>query len=143
MVGDNGDLSPRTYIPDLSPSAEVHKDRFIVCGLGSLGQQIILNLTKFSFDSFEVQIAAIDRAPVTEWEVENLPDMLSQAPIVGDCRRDHVLQEAGIEQCRAILIVTSDESTNVQTAIAVRRLNPQVHIIVRSSRQGLNQLLNR
>ncbi|EKV00655.1 K+ transport system, NAD-binding component [Leptolyngbya sp. PCC 7375] len=143
MVGDNGDLSPRTYIPDLSPSADVHKDHFIVCGLGSLGQQIILNLTKFSFDSFEVQIAGIDRAPVTEWEVENLPDMLSQAPIVGDCRRDHVLQEAGIEQCRAILIATSDESTNVQTAIAVRRLNPQVHIIVRSSRQGLNQLLNR
>ncbi|MFG6096447.1 NAD-binding protein [Leptothoe sp. ISB3NOV94-8A] len=143
MVGDNGELSPRTYIPDLSPSAEVHKDHFIVCGLGSLGQQIILNLTKFSFDSFEVQIAGIDRAPVTEWEVENLPDMLSQAPIVGDCRRDHVLQEAGIEQCRAILIVTSDESTNVQTAIAVRRLNPQVHIIVRSSRHGLNQLLNR
>ncbi|MDV3353648.1 NAD-binding protein [Leptothoe sp. LEGE 181152] len=143
MVGDNGELSPRTYIPDLSPSAEVHKDHFIVCGLGSLGQQIILNLTKFSFDSFEVQIAGIDRAPVTEWEVENLPDMLSQVPIVGDCRRDHVLQEAGIEQCRAILIVTSDESTNVQTAIAVRRLNPQVHIIVRSSRHGLNQLLNR
>ncbi|MEL6131710.1 MAG: NAD-binding protein, partial [Cyanobacteria bacterium J06628_4] len=46
-------------------------------------------------------------------------------------------------KCRAVLIVTSDESTNVQTAIAVRRLNPKVHIIVRSSRQGLNRLLSR
>jgi voltage-gated potassium channel Kch len=76
MAGDNGDLTPRTYIPDLSPSMEVHQDHFIVCGLGSLGQQIIFNLTKFSFDSFEVQIAGIDSVPVTEWEVENLPDML-------------------------------------------------------------------
>ncbi len=143
MAGDYSELNPRTYIPDLSPLREVHQDHFIVCGLGSLGQQIILNLTKFSFDSFEVQIAGIDRSPVTEWEVENLPDMLSQSPIVGDCRRDHVLQKAGIERCRAILIATSDESTNVQTAIAVRRLNPKVHIVVRSSRQGLNRLLSR
>ena len=143
MAGDNGELNPITYIPDLSLSAEVHQDYFIVCGLGSLGQQIIVNLTKFSFDSFEVQIAGIDRVPVTEWELENLPDMLAQAPIIGDCRRDHVLQQAGIERCRAVLIVTSDESVNVQTAIAVRRLNPNVHIVVRSSRQGLNQLLSR
>ena len=143
MAGDIGELNPKTYIPDLSPSTEVHQDHFIVCGLGSLGQQIIVNLTKFSFDSFEVHIAGIDKLPVAEWEVENLPDMLSQAPIVGDCRRDRILQQAGIERCRAVLIVTSDESTNVQTAIAVRRLNPQVQIIVRSSRQGLNQLLSR
>ena len=60
MTGD-GQLNPITYIPDLSPSAEVHRDHFIVCGLGSLGQQIIVNLTKFSFDSFEVHIAGINR----------------------------------------------------------------------------------
>ncbi|MEO0395541.1 MAG: NAD-binding protein [Cyanobacteria bacterium P01_A01_bin.137] len=143
MTGDDGRLNPITYIPDLSPSTAVHQDHFIVCGLGSLGQQIIVNLTKFSFDSFEVHIAGIDRKPVTEWEVDNLSNMLSQPPIVGDCRRDHVLQTAGIAKCRAVLIVTSDESTNVQTAIAVRRLNPKVHIIVRSSRQGLNRLLSR
>ena len=143
MTGDDGTLNPITYIPDLSPATAVHQDHFIVCGLGSLGQQIIVNLTKFSFDSFEVHIAGIDRKPVTEWEVDNLSNMLSQPPIVGDCRRDHVLQTAGIAKCRAVLIVTSDESTNVQTAIAVRRLNPKVHIIVRSSRQGLNRLLSR
>ena len=141
MAGDNGELNPVTYIPDLS--LDVHQDQFVVCGLGSLGQQIIVNLTKFSFDSFEVKIAGIDRVPVTEWEVDDLPDMLTQAPIIGDCRRDHVLQKAGIDRCRAVLIVTSDESVNVQTAIAVRRLNPNVHIVVRSSRQGLNQLLSR
>ena len=30
---------------------------------------------------------------------------------------------------------------NIETAIAARRLNPNVHIVVRSSRQNLNQLL--
>ncbi|MEO0459050.1 MAG: NAD-binding protein, partial [Cyanobacteria bacterium P01_A01_bin.114] len=51
------------------------------------------------------------------------------------------LKQAGIDHCRAILIVTSDESTNVETAIAARRLNPQVHIVLRSSRHSLNTLL--
>lgn len=143
MAGDDSELNPRTYIPDLSPSAAVHQDHFLVCGLGSLGQQIILNLTKFSFDAFEVQITGIDKQSVTEWEEEDLPTMLSQPPVVGDCRRDSTLQQAGLDRCRAVLIVTSDESINVQTAIAVRRLNPNVHIVVRSSRQGLNQLLSR
>ncbi|MEM9165235.1 MAG: NAD(P)-binding protein, partial [Cyanobacteria bacterium P01_F01_bin.4] len=143
MAGDDPQLNPKTYIPNLSPSARGHKDHFIVCGLGSLGQQIIVNLTTFSFDSFKVCISGIDRQLVTEWEVANLPQLLQQEPIVGDCRHDYILQRAGIEHCRAVLIVTSDESTNVQTAIAARRLNPQVHIVVRSSRQGLNQLLSR
>ncbi|MEM9809160.1 MAG: NAD-binding protein [Cyanobacteria bacterium P01_D01_bin.56] len=143
MAGDDVELNPKTYIPDLSPSAEVHQDHFMVCGLGSLGQQIIVNLTKFSFDSFEVCISGIDQRPVTDWELEDLPSMLHQPPLVGDCRRDSVLQRAGIEKCRAVLIVTSDESVNVQTAIAARRLNPYAHIVVRSSRQGLNQLLSR
>ncbi|MEM9483252.1 MAG: NAD-binding protein [Cyanobacteria bacterium P01_F01_bin.116] len=143
MAGDDGNLNPITYIPDLSPSAGVHQDHFIVCGLGSLGQQIILNLTKFSFDAFEVQIAGIDRTPVTEWEVEDLPTMLNQEPIIGDCRRDRILQQADIDNARAVIIVTSDESVNVQTAIAARRLNPKAHIIVRSSRKGLNRLLSR
>ncbi|MEM6255942.1 MAG: NAD-binding protein [Cyanobacteria bacterium P01_D01_bin.156] len=143
MAGDDINFSPKTFMPDLPPSEGVHRDHFMVCGLGSLGQQIIVNLTKFSFDSFEVCISGIDRQPVEEWEAEDLPTMLHQPPIVGDCRRDYVLQQAGVEHCRAVLIVTSDESTNVQTAIAVRRLNPHAHIVVRSSRQGLNRLLSR
>ena len=67
MAVDDSELNPRTYIPDLSPTAAVHQDYFIVCGLGSLGQQIIVNLTKFSFDSFEVQIAGFDPLKNGRW----------------------------------------------------------------------------
>ena len=38
-------------------------------------------------------------------------------------------------------MVTSNENVNIETAIAARRLNPNVHIVVCSSRQNLNQLL--
>ena len=141
--GEDTRLSPPTYIPNLETDAAATVDYFVVCGLGSLGQQTIVNLKKFSTTLFKVEITAIDHVPAQEWEVEEIPSLLSAPPIVGDCRRDGVLLKAGIERCRAVLIVTSDESVNVETAIAARRLNPNVQIILRSSRHSLNALLQR
>ncbi|MFM7423775.1 MAG: NAD-binding protein [Elainella sp.] len=114
---------------------------FLVCGLGSLGQYCILSLKRFALGDVSLQIIGIDKQLPQEWEVRDLPDLLSGQPIVGDCRDDAVLLKAGIERCRAILLVTSNESVNVETAIAARRLNPQIRIVMRSSRQHLNQLL--
>jgi len=124
-------------------SSPVIRDKFIVCGLGSLGQQSIIKLKKFDYDPYEVAITAIDRQAVGTWEIDDLPSQLAMPPIVGDCRREDVLRKAGIEDSRAILIVTSDESTNVECAIAARRLNPNIQIILRSSRHSLNALLER
>lgn len=123
--------------------AAADSDRFIVCGLGSLGQQSILKLKKFDYDPFEVHITAIDQRQISTWEIDNLPSQLVAPPIVGDCRREDVLKAANIENSRAILILTSNESTNIECAIAVRRLNPNIQIILRSSRHSLNALLER
>ena len=140
----NRPKGPITLMPSVGTQfTSKEKDRFIVCGLGSLGQQSVSNLKKFDYDPFEVSITAIDRRPIEEWEIEDLSTYLAVAPILGDCRREEVLRAAGIEQSRAILIVTSDESTNVECAIAARRLNPNIQIILRSSRHSLNALLER
>lgn len=116
-------------------------DRFLVCGLGSLGQYCVLNLKRFEMEKSQVQITAIDKVQPEEWEVQDLPGLLVEPPLIGDCRDDQVLLRADIMQCRAILIVTSNESVNVETAIAARRLHPTIRIVMRSSRQNLNQLL--
>lgn len=139
-----GPTGPQTLMPSVGTrSTSVEKDRFIVCGLGSLGQQSVINLKKFDYDPFEVSITAIDQQPITTWEIDDLPQQLATPPILGDCRREDVLKAAGIDCSRAILIVTSDESTNVECAIAARRLNPHIQIILRSSRHSLNALLER
>ncbi|MGB3573627.1 MAG: NAD-binding protein [Phormidesmis sp.] len=135
---------PVTLMPSATArSAPIEQDRFIVCGLGSLGQQSVINLKKFDYDPFEVAITAIDQAQIQSWEIDDLPSQLAVPPILGDCRREEVLKAAGIDRSRAILIVTSDESTNVECAIAARRLNPNIQIILRSSRHSLNALLER
>ena len=134
---------PKTLIPSPITQFPAEADRFIICGLGSLGQHSIVNLKKFDHDPFEVQITAIDQQPIYDWETDDIPHRLVVPPIVGDCRREEVLRSAGITKSRAILIVTSDESVNVECAIAARRLNPDIQIILRSSRHSLNDLLAR
>lgn len=132
-------LSPDSQPDTLLSSDTV--DRFLVCGLGSLGQYCVLTLKRFAMERAEVHITAIDKMQLDEWEVPDLPSLLLSPPIIGDCRDDRVLLQAGILHCRAILIVTSNESVNVETAIVARRLHPTIRIVMRSSRHNLNQLL--
>ncbi|NJO78718.1 MAG: potassium transporter TrkA [Cyanobacteria bacterium RM1_2_2] len=126
-------LDPFTETPDV--------DHFIVCGLGSLGQYCVFNLMRFTLKSFEIHITAIEKVNPSEWEIPELPDFLKGSLLIGDCRDDQMLLKAGIQTCRAVLLVTSSDTVNVEAAIAARRLNPEVRLVVRSSRQNLNQLL--
>ncbi len=116
-------------------------ERFVVCGLGSLGQYCLVNLRKFASLEFGIQVAAIDQVMPATWEAEELEGMVTNDLILGDCRREDVLARAGVRQSRAIVIVTSNEEVNIETAIAARRLNPDIRVVIRSSRQNLNNLL--
>ena len=118
------------------PSPQI-LDRFLVCGLGSLGQHCVVALKEFG-----VEAIAIEQVPPSDWEITKLPELITEL-IVGDCCQNSVLARAKIERCRAALIVTGNERVNVETALAVRLLNPYTRLIVRSAQSNLNQLLER
>ncbi len=109
-------------------------DYFLVCGLGSLGQNCIVALKEFG-----VKVIAIEQHQTQTWEISNLPQLLDDL-IIGDCREDLILKKAKVKQCRSVLILTNDEETNAETALAVRQLNPHTRILVRSGQQNLNRL---
>lgn len=93
--------------PSLSPQSS---EFILVCGLGGLGQQCVRYLKEFG-----VKVIAIEEAPGTTWDMPELPTLLDEL-VIGDCRQLEVLQRAKITQCRAILLVTSSETVNVQAA---------------------------
>lgn len=108
---------------------------FLVCGLGYLGQHCVASLKKFG-----VRVIAIEKNPSIEWE---LKDSSVDELIIGDCSYpDVLLSQVPIEQCRAALIVTTSEKVNIETAIALRRLNPHTRLIIRSERENFNELLS-
>jgi Trk K+ transport system NAD-binding subunit len=110
-------------------------DRFLVCGLGSLGQHCVYSLKEFG-----VTVVGIELIPPPSWEFSDFPDLLAEI-IIGDCRQKSILERAGIDCCRAALIVTSDERINATTALIIRQLNPNTRLVVRSSKDNLNELL--
>lgn len=111
------------------------EDYFLVCGLGSLGQQCVTILREFGG-----RVSAIDQHQPDNWDIPDIPECLDRLWI-GDCQQTDVLKQAEIDRCRAILLVTSNEQVNIETAFAVRLLNPAVRLVVRSAKQNLNQLL--
>ncbi|WP_448561565.1 potassium channel family protein [Trichothermofontia sp.] len=122
-------------LPAVESTATPPLEHFLVCGLGSLGQHCVIDLK-----SFGVQVSAIEQSPPANWEVPDLTAALN-CLVIGDCRQAETLKQAGIDRCRAILLVTQDEQVNLETAFAARLLNPEVRVVVRSAKQRLNQLL--
>ncbi|MBP0016099.1 MAG: NAD-binding protein [Cyanobacteria bacterium SBLK] len=112
-------------------------DRFLVLGLGSLGQHCVAALKEFG-----VYTIAIEQGIPQEWEIANLRELLDEL-ILGDCCQDAILQQAGIDDCRAALITTNNERANAEAALAIRQLNPNTRLVIRSSKDNLNQLLSR
>lgn len=108
---------------------------FIVCGLGSLGQNCVSAIHEFGGS-----VSAIEQGHPASWEVADLPNFLENL-VIGDCRQSAILEMAGIYKARAILLVTSNERVNLETAFAARSLNPKIRLIVRSAKQNLNDLL--
>lgn len=116
-------------------SVQPSSDFILVCGLGSLGQQCVRYLKEF-----DARVIAIEEASSRTWELPELPTLLDEF-VIGDCRQLEVLERAKIAQCRAILLVTSSETVNIQAALAARSLNPAIRLVIRSDQQNLNQLL--
>jgi Trk K+ transport system NAD-binding subunit len=108
---------------------------FLVCGLGRLGQHCVSVLKEF-----DVIVNAINVTDNPHWEIPELLDLIDRL-IIGDCRQPKVLQQANIEQYRAVLIVTSDQRVNIEAAFTIRRLNPYARLVVRSDQESLNELL--
>ena len=110
------------------------KSNFIVCGLGSLGQHCVKLLK-----NFDVDVIAIDKQEEISWQVDGIPYSIKRNYLVGDIQDNKILEQANVKECRAILIVTDDETVNIKIACEVNIINPQARIIVRSSKKYLHE----
>jgi Trk K+ transport system NAD-binding subunit len=103
------------------------EQHFILCGLGRVGVRVL-----------EYLHAAGSSVVVIDNHCKPDDARLGGARLVqGDCRRPEVLREAGVEQARGVLIVTSDDLVSISTALTIRQLNPAVRIILRMFNQNL------
>ncbi|HEV3235445.1 MAG TPA: NAD-binding protein [Gemmataceae bacterium] len=93
----------------------------ILCGLGRVGRRVLEYLR-----SAGLTAVVID----TDCTADD-PRLLGCRLIKGDCRRHDILVQAGLEQARGVLILTSDDLVNIAAALSIRQLHPEIRIVMR------------
>ena len=130
-------MEPGPLPADPSHGAPNGADALLICGLGALGQACLERLLGFA-----VPLTGVDlHQPV--WRSPELERAFQDRLILGDMRQAAVLQRAGVEHCRAVLLLSQGSQVNLEAALQVRLLNPDAELVVRASgqEQSLGHLL--
>ncbi len=110
-------------LPEELESPKEIKDHVILVGMGRNGKQIAE-----ACKQFHIPIRIVDMNPVI---VEN-QQALGLPIIYGKASNESVLKELNITSAQCIVISASTYEETMKTIDAARRLNPDIHIIVRT-----------
>lgn len=104
--------------------ASTFRDHVVLIGLGHLGFRVIRHLHEM-----EQEAVAIELSP--QQELVGKTQALGVPVLEGDGKKEELLQAAGVERARSILVCTQNDSLNLQIALKARRLNPAIQVVVR------------
>jgi len=102
--------------------ASTYRDHVILCGLGHVGFRVA------------EQLLSLDEEFVVITRESKFLDVLRQKDvpvILGDCRSADLLQAASLASARAVVVATSDDLTNLETALTAKKLNKDVRLVAR------------
>ena len=108
-------------------------NQIIVCGYGRMGRSIVAQLA-----ARKIPHVVIERGP------EPLADLEAYGilHVIGDATDDAILNEAGVQNARAVAAVLPNDAENLFVTVSVRTINPNITIIARSSsRKNHSKLL--
>ena len=112
-----------TQIPEEIEDAQEIQDHVILVGMGLNGKQMAKACSEF-----KIPYRIVDMNPVI---VEN-QQALGIPIIYGKASNESVLKELNITSAQCIVISASTYEETLKTIDAARRLNPDIHIIVRT-----------
>jgi voltage-gated potassium channel Kch len=113
-------------------------DHVVVCGLGRLGFGITRLLKG------HVPIVVIDNGERLHYADEPVITADPAVPIVrGDMTVKRTLQQARVDRARAVMIMTPNDTHNLEAAMLAHELNPRVQIVMRINNSRISQRLDR
>jgi voltage-gated potassium channel len=99
------------------------KDHFIVCGSDETAQTVIRELLLIERDFVVVE-------PSKE-KIEKIASLGDFLYILGDPAEDAVLQKAGLDKARGVLLSLPTDEANLFVTLTARSLNPKIRIIAK------------
>jgi Trk K+ transport system NAD-binding subunit len=99
-------------------------DHVVVCGLGNIGYRMVEQLHDLGVPVVAAELRESNRY---------LPAVrrLGIPVLVADIRLPETLQALHVEKARSVVVVTSSDIVNLETALNVQALNPDVRVVQR------------
>ncbi|MFC7484179.1 NAD-binding protein [Luedemannella flava] len=99
-------------------------DHVVVVGLGDVGARVIRAL-----HSFDIDVVAIERSP--DARGVSVARELRVPVIFGDGAHSETLRAAWVPQCRALIVLTTDDVANLETALVGQTMRDDLRVVVR------------
>jgi Trk K+ transport system NAD-binding subunit len=96
----------------------------VVVGLGNVGTRVIRQLHDLG-----IAVVAIDKSETARGA--QVARQLGIPFVVGDASREETLRAAAVETCRALVVVSTDDVTNLEAALHGRTLNKDLRVVLR------------
>ncbi|MEV7262336.1 NAD-binding protein [Micromonospora aurantiaca] len=96
----------------------------VMVGLGNIGTRVMAQLHDFG-----VEVVAIDKN--ADARGAPLARRLGVPLIVGDAGREETLRSASVDTCQALVVVSTDDGTNLRAALIARSLDPDLRVVLR------------
>ncbi len=116
--------------------AESMKDHVVVVGFGRIGYRVVGQLAPR-----DSRIVVVENRPRDE--LREVLDKYDIPLIVGDARRDDVLERANIRHARTVLCLTNEDLVNIEVGLNARERNPAVKVILRMFDDHLAERIER
>ncbi|MBD0280585.1 MAG: NAD-binding protein [Thermoleophilaceae bacterium] len=103
---------------------EAIEDHIVVCGLGNIGYRVVEELARL-----EVPVVAVELDPGNRFV--SAVRRLGVPVAIGDARLRETLQTLKLDRARCLVVVTSEDVANLETALRAHILNPQLRVVLR------------
>ncbi len=104
--------------------ASTFRNHTVLVGLGHLGFRVVQKLHEM-----KEHVVVIEQNPSVDMftAVQKM-----RVPVIqDDATRPAALENAGVAKARTIILCTQNDSLNLQIALKARKLNPEIHVVIR------------
>jgi len=126
LVGDRR-RSERSWCVMMASAMSNH---IVLVGVGRLGFRAFRMLRRLG-----EPVVVIERDPDNPFLEDIRRD--GSPLLIGDARRESLLEQANVAQARSVVLATSDDMANLEIALDARRLVPNVRVVLRMFDQNM------
>ena len=113
---------------------------FIICGLGDTGRHALEELQKSGTPHVAVELLEENVKHLRESHPTFVNDLLY---VIGDATEEEVLEKAGIERAKGIIIALPHDKDNLVVAVIVRQRFPKMRIVARAADERFSERILR